>query len=54
MAEVPPGFWQDLDNDLQDPEFRHQFLLESQRIATVDRIVNQLDDIRQGLGITKS
>ncbi|MFZ0158090.1 MAG: helix-turn-helix transcriptional regulator [Kineosporiaceae bacterium] len=54
MAEVPTGFWQDLDNDLQDPEFRSQFLLESERIATVDRIVNQLDDIRQDLGMTKS
>jgi DNA-binding XRE family transcriptional regulator len=54
VAEVPTGFWEDLDNDLQDPEFRNQFLLESERIATVDRIVNQLDDIRQDLGMTKS
>lgn len=54
MAEAPAGFSEDLDRDLQDATFRNQFLLESERIATIDRIVNQLDEIRQDLGMTKS
>ncbi len=54
MSAAPSGFWQDLAEDLKDDEFRHQYLLESERIATVDRIVNQLDDVRQELGISKS
>jgi DNA-binding XRE family transcriptional regulator len=47
-------FWRDLDEDLQDEDFRRQFLLESERIATVDRIVNQLDDVRRELGVSKA
>jgi DNA-binding XRE family transcriptional regulator len=54
MSLVTQGFWQDLAEDLRDEEFRHQYLLESERVATVDRIVNQLDDVRQELGISKS
>jgi DNA-binding XRE family transcriptional regulator len=48
------AFWHDLDEDLRDDEFHRQFLLESERIATVDRIVNQLDDVRRELGVTKA
>jgi len=40
--------------DLRDDEFRRQFLLEAERIATIDRIVNQLDDVRRELGVTKA
>jgi DNA-binding phage protein len=54
MSAAPDGFWQDLAEDLQDEGFRHQYLLEAERVATVDRIVNQLDDVRQELGISKS
>lgn len=53
MAEAPTGFRRDVDEDLLDPEFRNQFVVASERIATVDRIVNQLDDIRQELGMSK-
>lgn len=48
------AFWDDLAEDLQDPELRHHFILESERIAGIDRIVNDLEDIRAGLGISKA
>lgn len=54
MTKVPSSFYDDLERDLVDPGFRRQFLLESERIATVDRIINQLDEVRQDLGMTKA
>ncbi len=48
------AFWDDLANDLQDPEFRRHHLLETERVAAIDRMVNQLDDIRGSLGMTKA
>lgn len=48
------GFWVDLAGDLVEPVFRQQYLLESERIATIDRIINQLDDLRQELGMSKA
>lgn len=50
----PAAFWADLAEDLDDPGFRQRYVLESERIATIDRIINQLDDIRQELGMTKA
>jgi DNA-binding XRE family transcriptional regulator len=47
-------FWDDLAEDLQNPEFRHHYILESERIASIDRIVNQLDEIRAELGLSKA
>jgi hypothetical protein len=35
------AFWDDLDRDMQDPEFRHHFLLQSQRIAATDASLRQ-------------
>lgn len=54
MATAPTTFWDDLNEDLKDPEHRHHYILESERIASIDRIVNQLDEIRDDLGITKA
>src|SRR6202043_2388843 len=36
------AFWDDLASDLEDPEFLREYVAESIRIATIDRIVNQL------------
>jgi len=54
VTTTPTGFWDDLAEDLKAPEFRHQYLLESERIATIDRIINQLDEVRQELGVSKA
>jgi DNA-binding phage protein len=50
----PSAFWDDLARDLQDPEFLREYVAESVRIATIDRIVNELDAARQAAGLTKA
>jgi transcriptional regulator with XRE-family HTH domain len=48
------AFEDDLIRDLDNPEFRRAYVMESVRIATVDRIVNQLDDARVAAGLSKA
>jgi transcriptional regulator with XRE-family HTH domain len=47
-------FWRDLARDLQDPEFLREYVVESLRIATIDRIVNALDQAREAAGLSKA
>jgi DNA-binding phage protein len=47
-------FWDDLASDLRDPEFLREYVAESMRIATIDRIVNELDAARAAAGLTKA
>ena len=47
-------FWDDLDRDLADPELRRLYERESVRIATIDRIVNLLDEARAAAGMSKT
>ena len=54
MATAPTAFWDDLAEDLRDPDLRHHYILESERIAAIDRIINQLDELRQMEGLTKA
>ena len=35
-------FWDDHVRDLDDPEFRHHYVLESRRIAVIDAVINNL------------
>ena len=46
--------WDDLIEDLADPEFLRVYVVESVRIATVDRIMNRLDDARVAAGLSKA
>ena len=48
------AFWDDLARDLEDPEFLREFVVESMRIATVDNVVNALDDAREAAGLSKA
>jgi len=48
------AFWEDLGEDLKDPEFLRSYVVESIRIATVDRIINQLDEARTAAGLSKA
>lgn len=48
------AFWEDLAKDLEDPEFRQHYLIESVRIATIDEVVNALDEAREAAGMTKA
>jgi DNA-binding phage protein len=47
-------FWKDLATDLEDPEFLREYVRESVRIATVDAIMNALDDARVAEGLSKA
>ena len=48
------AFWEDLARDLEDPEFLRDFVVESMRIATIDQVVNALDDAREAAGLSKA
>ena len=47
-------FWKDLAAELEDPEFLRTYIVESVRIATIDRIINSLDDARLEAGMSKA
>jgi transcriptional regulator with XRE-family HTH domain len=48
------AFWDDLATDLRDPEFLRDYVVESMRIATIDRLVNELDEARAAAGLSKA
>jgi DNA-binding phage protein len=54
MSNSDSVYWDDLAEDLKDPEFLRQFILESIRINTIDTIVNQLDEARELAGLSKA
>lgn len=54
MDEDRGVFWDDLAHDLADPEFLREYVAESVRIATIDRIVGELDGMRQSMGLSKA
>ncbi|MFF1539117.1 helix-turn-helix domain-containing protein [Microbacterium sp. NPDC058269] len=47
-------FWQDLQTEMQDPEFARAYATESIRIATIDALVNELDSLREGASLSKA
>ncbi len=46
--------WDDLAQDLKDPQFLREYVAQSIRIATIDRIVNELDGAREAAGLSKA
>jgi len=48
------AFWDDLARDLQDPAFARQYAIESARIATIDAVVNALNEAREAEGLSKA
>jgi len=54
MADVPTTFWDDLAEDLRDPEFLRTYIAESIRIETIDRLVNELDRVRAASHLSKA
>jgi DNA-binding phage protein len=54
MKNTSSAFWDDLAEDLKDPDFLRDYILESMRIQTVDRLVNDLDEAREAAGMTKA
>ena len=47
-------FWDDLVEDLKDPAFLREYIVESMRIATIDSVVNALDAAREAAGLTRA
>jgi DNA-binding phage protein len=47
-------FWDDLARDMRDPAFAREYLIESIRIATIDSIINALDEARISAGMSKA
>ena len=48
------SFWDDLAHDLEDPEFLRKYVVESMRIATLDFVVNALNEAREAAGLSKA
>lgn len=48
------AFWEDLARDLEDPQFLREYVVESVRIATIDRLVNALNEARELTGMSKA
>lgn len=48
------AFWDDLARDLEDPEFLREYVVESMRIATIDQVVNAIDDAREAACLSKA
>jgi transcriptional regulator with XRE-family HTH domain len=48
------AFWDDLARDLEDPAFLREYVRESVRIATIDAMIDTLDEARRVAGMTKA
>ncbi len=47
-------FWDDVEQQLEDPEFRRHFVLEQNRIQTADRVMNLLIDALETSGLSRA
>jgi DNA-binding phage protein len=47
-------FWDDLREDLKDPELLRAYIAQWTRITTIDAIINKLDDAREGAHLSKA
>ncbi|XVU28557.1 DNA-binding protein [Actinoplanes sp. CA-054009] len=54
MTNADSAFWDDLVEDLKDPDFLRAYVVESVRVATIDAVVNALDDAREAAGLSKA
>jgi transcriptional regulator with XRE-family HTH domain len=54
MTAVRSQFWDDLVDDLRDPELLRAYIVESVRIETIDRLVNSLDEARLASDLSKA
>jgi transcriptional regulator with XRE-family HTH domain len=54
-ADSPESlFWNDLADDLKDPELLRDFVRKSIRISTIEQIVNDLDTARLSAKLSKA
>jgi hypothetical protein len=53
MKKATTVFWDELTEELKDPQFAALFYLETERIQMIDSIINQLDDLRIEANVSK-
>jgi ribosome-binding protein aMBF1 (putative translation factor) len=51
---MPTSFDDLLGARLRDPEFARHYAAESARIAAIDMVVNELDELRNAAGLSKA
>jgi DNA-binding phage protein len=54
VATAPTTYWEDLAEDLKNPEFLRSYITESLRVSTIDQLVHDLDETRVSLGLSKA
>jgi DNA-binding phage protein len=54
MAEFRSKFWDHLEEDLKDPAFARGFYSFGVQIKLIDQLLNELDEKRVELGVSKS
>ncbi|MGW4521118.1 helix-turn-helix domain-containing protein [Amycolatopsis sp. NPDC004378] len=54
MSTLRSRFWDDLVEDLRDPELLRAYIVESVRIETIDRLINMLDQAREADDLSKA
>ena len=48
------AFWEDIAGDVEDPDFLREYITQSIRIATIDAVINALDEARVSEGLSKA
>jgi DNA-binding phage protein len=51
---MPGAFWDDVAEDVKDPEFARAYASEAIRVRTIDSLVNALNEAAASEGVSKS
>ena len=54
MTEIRSAFWDILEQEIKDPEFAGEFFKDGLYIQFIDQLINDLDERRVELGLSKA
>lgn len=54
MTEIRSAFWDILEQEIKDPEFAREFFKDGLYIQFIDQLINDLDERRVELGLSKA
>jgi transcriptional regulator with XRE-family HTH domain len=54
MTETRGAFWAILEQEIKDPEFAREFFKDGLYIQSIDQLINDLDERRVELGLSKA
>ena len=54
MTETRGAFWAILEQEIKDPEFAREFFKDGLYIQFIDQLINDLDERRVELGLSKA